>query len=213
MCLENFSRLFADHDFCSQALKQLDVPCQPGRRHADDARFSKTSQIQLTVTFVQLRLGITVGIQFTDKIVGELRTPLLNPMFVKSNTLRRRHPLQRNGREISNGTIRSKFLRSSTKPALYNSELPPLHFLKPILIYSLPEQLVAMSTVGPHKMGLDVCPGRWPIQVRQYIFNLLQCFTNITIVLPLIMFFCPCGHGLLRYVTESEILKQIGFRS
>src|SRR5271156_3181151 len=149
-----------------------------------------------------------------NEIASDSRTPLLNPMLVKNTTLRRRHLSQRNGRELSNGTIRSEFLPRSSKPTLYNPKLPSLHFLKPLLIYPLSEQFLEMPIMGPHKMGLDICPRIWIIQPRQYIFfNFSQCFPNIPIVFPPIMFFRLRGHGFFCYMTESEILKQIGFGS
>jgi hypothetical protein len=163
VCLENFSSFFAKHDFCSHALEQLDVPCQPGRRHADDVRFSETSKVQFTVTFIQRRFGTMVGIQCMNKIIGELGVSLLNPMLVKNTTLRRRHLSQRNGRELSNRTIRSEFLRRSSEPTLYNSKLLSLHFLKPLLIYPLPEQFLKMPIMGPHKISLNICPRIWII--------------------------------------------------
>jgi hypothetical protein len=45
-------------------MEQLDVPCQPGRRDADDMRFSKTSKIQFAVTLIQRGFGTMVRIQY-----------------------------------------------------------------------------------------------------------------------------------------------------
>jgi hypothetical protein len=213
MSLENFSSFFAKHDFCSHALEQLDVPCQPRRRHADNVGFSKTSKIQFPVTSIQRGFGTMVGIQCMSEIIGELRTPLLNPMLVKNTTLQLRHLSQRNGRELSNRTIRSEFLWRSSEPTLYNPKLLPFHFLKPLVIYPLPKQFLKMPIMGPHKMGLDICPRLWIVQPRQYIFKFSQCLVNIPIVFPRIMFFCPRGFGSFPYMMESEILKQIGFGS
>ena len=175
--------------------------------------FLETSKIQFPVTVIQRGFRIIVGIKCVNEIIGELRTPLLNPMLVKNTTLGRRHLSQRNGRELSNRTIRSESLRRPSKPTLYNPKLPSFHFLKPLIIYPLPEQFLEVRIMGPQKMGLDSCLIIWIIQPRQYIFNFLQCFPNIAIVFPLVMFFRLRGHDPFPYMMESEILKQVGFGS